>query len=145
MQFLKAECRHLLGFVQSLVDKHCAELEVAGWKGNELVKAVGHLEKMYTMLEAFPHAMDKAQSRALSRAARKCLKSAQKAEVHMIPKCHMALHCASQRCAGNPAFFSTYTDESFNRDVKRIVQSLHKADFSMRLLSKIWLLESLQS
>eukprot|EP00969_Alexandrium_andersonii_P106726 4708243-Alexandrium_andersonii.AAC.1 len=47
-----------------------------------------------------------------------CGSFALRANVHLIPKFHMAVHLATQsRLVGNAKFVSTYEDESHNRDL----------------------------
>ena len=46
------------------------------------------------------------------------------------PKNHLALHLV-QRIAfhGNPAFYSTFTDESYNKELKRCLRNISQLTF----------------
>eukprot|EP00969_Alexandrium_andersonii_P215203 9504411-Alexandrium_andersonii.AAC.1 len=55
----------------------------------------------------------------------------------------MAVHLATQtRSLGNARFYSTYEDESHNRDLVTIIKSCHRADFCARVLVKMELMET---
>jgi len=68
------------------------------------------------------------------------------AQVQMVPKFHFLCHIAEQvSAAGNPRFYATHLDESFNLDVVRIIQSCNIKDFGARVLAKLDLVEFLQT
>ena len=55
----------------------------------------------------------------------------------LAPKHHLLWECAAgMHRNGNPRFYSTYADESFNGVIKRVAQTVHPRYFSERVLCK---------
>lgn len=137
-----AECRHLVPFVAKLVRRHRHVLEEKGFRGRALHNAFKALQRFYGQLQAQPRDMGEAGSRELTETTLRFMRSCKRARMHLIPKFHMAYHCARQsQASGNPSYYSCFEDESYNRDIGRIIASCHRELFAARVLSKTWLLE----
>ena len=105
-------------------------------------KAYKALRKFYALLRDQPRDIGEAGSRELTETTLRFMRSCKRARMHLIPKFHMAYHCARQsQASGNPSYYTCFEDESYNRDIGRIVASCHCESFAARVLFKTWLLE----
>ena len=67
---------------------------------------------------------------------------AKDAGIRLKPKAHLLVHlCKQQVLAGNMSFFATFEDESFLKDVSRVIRRAHRARFAGRVLAKLALAE----
>ena len=139
-----AETRHLLPFVIELVEKP-ANLACVQ-HGSELLRACKSLQRVYDIIRDNPRDMGENALQELHDACMDVGEQCEQALVAMIPKFHMLKHIPEMgQLAGNAKFHSTYEDEAFNRDIVRIIQSTHTADFLKRLLAKCDLLEQVDA
>ena len=65
---------------------------------------------------------------------------------NLTPKCHLMFHIVQKTLQkGNPRFYATYHDESFNGIIARIARSVHRTHWSETVLRKSTLLFALTS
>jgi hypothetical protein len=139
-----AETRHLLPFVIELIEKPA---NVAGVQhGSELLRACKSLQRVYDIIRDNPREMGENALQELHDACMDVGEQCERALVPMTPEFHLLKHMEEMgQLAGNAKFHSTYEDEAFNRDIVRIIQSTHTADFLKRLLAKCDLLEQMEA
>ncbi len=128
------QTRDLLPFVCEQLEKH--RRAIRGWAA-PITAAARHLQDFYAYVSRDSRAMAPHRLAGLEAAAWGFIQSWAQAEGHPVPKLHYFVHLVEQaRTAGNPAFFTTYVDEGFNRQVKKLARSVHGARFSSRVLAK---------
>jgi hypothetical protein len=139
-----AECRGMLPFVVKLLTPQLTlAMDRKGFFGTHLRRSCAALLAAYDCMREHGRVIPCA---AFEDALLECAMAAVHAQVQMVPKFHFLCHIAEQvSAAGNPRFYATHLDESFNRDVVRIIQSCHIKDFGARVLAKLDLVELLQT
>jgi hypothetical protein len=128
-----AESRHLVPFAFRLL-RNAAVSQKLGIKGKHLKCSIGCLIMAYRLMRNSGRRID---SEKLTQLLEKCNRHARRAGVNRTPKFHLMRHLGPRsKFSGNPWRHSAYVDESKNKDVVRLAQSAHVADFNRQLLCK---------
>ena len=138
-----AESRHFLPFAISLLTPDIiASLNRRGMNGEALCGAAVALQSGYDVMRQSPRNLLAAD---LQEPQLRCGRLSVEAGVPLLPKFHFLPHIADGvATAGNPQYYSTYEDESHNRDVVAIIRSCHLREFAARCLAKAELLTRLE-
>ena len=130
-----AECRHFLPFLLEMVRKY--EPHLQGVNTNSLLKSGDALVEYMEIMRSEPR---KVSELGCSRLLRCCMDHnyhANLAGIAMKPKHHIFVHMTiGVPYNGNPRMYSTYMDESLNRDIACIAASCHRLTFERRVFAK---------
>ena len=141
-----AETRHMLGYIVELLDAHVSELEAKRpGHGFALRNSCRRLHDAYGVMRKNNRDLSEDDQLELLDCFLECGLEAKKACVPMIPKFHALPHLGEvANTCGNPAWYSTYEDESTYRDDVRIAQACTIGQFEAKVLSRCELLECLE-
>ena len=129
------ESRGLLKFTLRTLKEH---VDVLGEQGLHLVRAGDAIERYAMLLKTEPRVMSMAVRQDMMNCAIGFNMSYKAAGGHEVPKFHSFIHMTyGIGFMGNPAYYSTYEDESENGLVARIGRSTSMCQFSFSVLVKL--------
>ncbi len=145
-----AEIRGLMLFVQYLFDKYKESLQDST-KDVQSARCFTYLISALDEAKTLDETMNSCGRCVGSLTAHKMFDSYQafinlldRAGVPLTPKCHLSIHMFQKVYKkGNPRFYSTYRDESYNGVIGRIASSVHQSVFPRAVLKKIHIMERL--
>lgn len=137
MKLKAAETRHFVPFLLQLVKEYAARLAECGVVVGALIGAGQSLIDYTAILNEQPRQVSPDAYNDLLRLCREHNEYARRAGVAPKPKHHLFRHLTERvQEHGNPRFYSTYHDESLNRQLARVAASCHRMTFERRLFSK---------
>ena len=139
-----AETKTLVGFCLAELKKF--RDTIPRGPGSCLIGIGEAMTEMIDLFDSCPRVLAPANVQRLYDLIKRIFNCWAGAQLGMVPKMHMMLHLVERcRTHGNPAYYSTFLDESLNRTLRDIARAAHATTWAARIFERFSVTEQVRA